>query len=357
MSSLIVQMREIEQVLPHNNADSLELLIIGGWQVVERKSRFYKGNKVIFVPPDAMLTKELADKLNVSKYLGSVRHDDNRLRVKGLRLRGQPSYGLIIDPSIIGLSDLEIGTDVSQKLDIIKWEPSTIETQGNADRNLANFPRFTDMEHYANYPELINESDYVIISEKCHGTSSRVGKIAIEDEQGNKNYEYVAGSHNVRRKYDSTCKYWKPLADERMKNTIDYLHEQFKTDVIIYSEIIGQGIQDMHYGIIGESQYRVFDIMVGGRYLDYPAYKTYCEQFDLPRVPILYEGYFNKETLKGLIDGPTTLCDRDKAGKFGGREGVVIRMNEEAHNNKIGRLIFKAVSCEYLNRKNPTDSH
>lgn len=49
MSSLIVQVRQIEAINPHLNSDHLELLTIGGWQAVEKKQKYKQGGKVLLL--------------------------------------------------------------------------------------------------------------------------------------------------------------------------------------------------------------------------------------------------------------------------------------------------------------------
>jgi RNA ligase (TIGR02306 family) len=358
MSTLMVEVCEVRQVLPHTNADALELLEIKGWQTVAKKGSYKQGDKVIFFPPDALFTKELATKLGVAPYLGSVRYDENRLKVKAIRLRGEPSYGLVESAANLGLDHLDVGVDVKEVLDITKWEPPLVSQQGNAANDIPNFHKYTDIENINNYPDILNGADYVIITEKIHGQNLRYGKVKVPGEDGTPVYEYMAGSHNVRRKESEGCRYWSlHKQGEKYTNLVDFLVSEFDSDVVLFGEWIGENSQDMTYGIIGRNEVHLFDISVGGKYLDHTAFVKYCNDFDVKTVNILYEGYYCFDKVKELTDGPTTLCDPDKAGKFKGREGVVIKPVEEMHNKKIGRVILKSISCDFLNRKNPTDSH
>ena len=54
------------------------------------------------------------------------------------------------------------------------------------------------------------------------------------------------------------------------------------------------------------------------------------------------------------------MCAADKAGKFAGREGIVITPTKERYNFDLGgdgRVILKAVSFAYLERKGGTEFH
>jgi len=57
------------------------------------------------------------------------------------------------------------------------------------------------------------------------------------------------------------------------------------------------------------------------------------------------------------------MCDPKSAGSFNGREGIVITPSKERIDEKMmltgtnGRVVLKAVSADYLGRKEGTDSH
>lgn len=357
MSTLIVKIKTIDSIAPHLNSDNLELATIGGWQCVVRKGQYKQGERVVFIPPDAVLTKEFAVRMGVDKYLAGVKGDDTKLRVKATRLRGEPSYGLTFPPADIGI-DPNDDSDLAEKLGITKWEPPVVEVQGNAAREIMEFPRYTNIEHYANFSDVFAPDDYIIITEKIHGTNFRAGLIEYAEVDTDRDAQLVwmAGSHNVRRKEEPNCKYWQPiLTDLSLRTMIIHLQRIFDANVIVYGEIYG--VQDMKYGLNGRTAYALFDIMVNYKYLDYAAFKKYCELFRVPMVPIIYEGYYSHEIVKQHTDGPTTMCDPDKAGKFKGREGVVIRPIEERSDPMIGRVILKSISADYLARKGGTDGH
>ncbi len=70
MSSVIANVVEIEEVQPHPNADRLFLARVKGWQAVIRKREdgspeFAPGERVVFIPPDSTLPREMAERLGV----------------------------------------------------------------------------------------------------------------------------------------------------------------------------------------------------------------------------------------------------------------------------------------------------
>lgn len=363
MSNLIVEICKIENVQRHNNSDNLDLAQIKGWQVVIKRNEYKDGDKVIFVPPDSLIPYDLAKKLNVVNYLSIVKSNPEVLKVKAVRLRNEPSYGLLINPSNVGLEALDVGESVSEILSITKWEPPTKEMMGNAAPDMPNFHKYTGIENFNNFPDTIQGDEYVIITEKIHGTNFRCGVVRKPDDMGIMHYEMCAGSHNVRRKEDPDCLYWKPVLHNLNLNTMIWntltvaQYDGKEHDVVVFGEIYGNGVQDMGYGEAAPT-YRLFDISIDGKYLDYSVFKFICEKYVVPMVPVLWEGYFSKDKVKELTDGPTTLAPADKiTGKFKGREGIVIRLNEERHDRKVGRVILKSVSADFHARRGGTDSH
>lgn len=136
--------------------------------------------------------------------------------------------------------------------------------------------------------------------------------------------------------------------------------EKAQGGVVVYGEIFGAGVQDMGYGQQGKS-FRIFDIAVDGRYLDWEKVKLYVEADSaLQLVPILYQGPYSLGKMDELVDGPTTICKaEDIKEPFKGREGVVIKPVRERVTETFSRAILKYVSVDYHNRKNKnqTEGH
>lgn len=161
--------------------------------------------------------------------------------------------------------------------------------------------------------------------------------------------------------------YWEPLT-ENMKKMIQQIlikeMDQFDgksaapNSVIVYGEIYGAGVQDMTYGLTGRS-FRVFDIAVNNKYLDHDVKNAWCVMHGIETVPILYRGPFSVQRLEEFTNGPTTMCAKEKAGKFAGREGIVITpVKEVSYCPKCnGRKIIKSVSADYLARRDGTEFH
>ncbi len=155
--------------------------------------------------------------------------------------------------------------------------------------------------------------------------------------------------------------FWEPLT-ENLKLLFDHVigiewHEP-KHSIIVYGEIYGGGVQDMTYGLSGRS-FRAFDISINNQYLDYHVKTKLFSTFEIESVPYLYTGPFTKQVVEQFTNGATTVCSKEKAGKFAGREGIVITPTTEVHycSSLNGRRILKSISADYLARKGGTEFH
>jgi len=85
----------ISEVLPHNNADLLELVKVRGWQVVIRKGEFKQGDLVVFCEIDSWIPNELAPFLSKGNEPREYEGEKGE-RLRTVRLRGEISSGLIL---------------------------------------------------------------------------------------------------------------------------------------------------------------------------------------------------------------------------------------------------------------------
>jgi RNA ligase (TIGR02306 family) len=360
MSNVFVELTTIDEVRPHPNATKLEIAGIKGITTITGKGEFQKGQRVVFFPPGILLPPDVAQLLGVQKYLkhaefpGDADHPAGKCqcRVAACRLRGEPSFGFVI-PAPVLLDDHAIGSDVSCMWAAQKYEPPVRYFYGDLAPDDNQFHKYTEIEHYWRFNDAIAEGTPVRITEKIHGTNSRVGLIPKMGE-----FEFMAGSHRTRRKRpegENTSIYWRPLEDERILSLLTHLCDE-RNAAIIFGEIYGVGVQDMDYGT--KDGYRVFDISVNGKYLDWPDVKQLCQDFGIDLVPVLYEGPFTKDLIQEHTYGPTTVMAPEGIKcAFKGREGCVVTpQTEQFYAPTGGRLILKSVSADYLDRKGAQDN-
>ena len=331
------------------------------------RNQFEAGDKCVYIPPDAVLPPALADRLNVTKYLmplsrngDGVRPPGGRVRVA--RLRGEPSYGLILAPDD---PTAAVGTDVAALYGITKWEPPPDVIDGDAERPHPAFHGYVDLENFRNFPDLFREGEEVVFTEKIHGKNARVGLIRTTGADGKDDWTYMAGSRDRRRKeFDAKgrrSQFWECLTDP-VKELLRHVASTTGGDVVLFGELYGSGVQDMWYGFEnGRIGFRAFDLAVNGRYVDFDEKTALFTRFGVETVPVLYRGPFSRARVEEYVSGPTTVCPLDRAGRFKGREGIVIVPTRErsaaTESTVFERVILKAVSFEYLERKGGTEYH
>jgi len=154
MSSLIVEVCEVNDVTEHDNADSLELVHVKGWQVCAQVGQHAKGSVVVYVPPDAVLPEQLSDAIGVTQYCSPAfpkNADGTRdpgMRVKVAKLRGQPSYGLLMP--IPDGNEWGVGTDVAKYYGITKYEPPPRPATGDIVADEAGFEHYWELSWAVN---------------------------------------------------------------------------------------------------------------------------------------------------------------------------------------------------------------
>jgi RNA ligase (TIGR02306 family) len=353
MSTNYVELTTVMAIKKHPNADAIEIAVVKNLPTVVLKGEFTKGDKVVFFPPDMLIPPSVSIEYGVQNYLkeSTINGERCKCRVGACRLRGQPSFGFIVKAP----ADLsaEVGADVSEYYGAQQYVAPPRLTDGEVASEVSIFHKYTTIEHFWRHSDAFKTGMWVRITEKIHGTNSRVGLMKIDDET----FEFMAGSHRTRRRkptegYKSI--YWEPLENEHVLNLLTALCNE-EHSVVIFGEIYGRGIQDMDYGV--ERGYRVFDISLDGQYLDWPTVKTLCKHYNIDTVPVLYEGPYSDDLVESFTYGPTTIAKPgDIKCSFKDREGCVITpFVEKFYAPTGGRLILKSVSADYLARKGGTD--
>jgi len=368
MSDLVVQPTTIEAIKPHPNADKLEIAVVGGWDIVTGKDNYSVGDVVVHIQPDSMVPRQQAEEWGVAQYLSFKKNSDMG-RVRAARLRSVTSFGFLA-PNESGAA---VGDDLAEHYGIKKYEPPIpVGMQAGQQRHEHPlFHRYTDIQNLRNYKEYLAYGEPLVITEKIHGTNSRVGWVRDEasaDElldNGGLNM-LVIGTHRTQRDPEECGVYGLPheLYGDAMAGVVNWLETHREEDegrlnsVIFFGEIFGAGVQDLHYGAKDQKSYRLFDIAVNGEYLPWRTVEYLANEFGIPLVPVLAHGVFTFEDLVELAQGDTTLEDEHI------REGIVV--HPWAIELKWGkgtkapiqrRMIFKLISDEYLLRKGGSEYH
>jgi RNA ligase (TIGR02306 family) len=333
MSTLVVPVTLIEAITPHPDADALELAQVLGWQIVVKKHEYQVADKIVYFPIDTVLPLETSERFGVTKYL-------SKQRIRCARLRGEPSFGLVVRPDD---ENWEVGRNVAEHYGAQKYEPPIRVGQGDAEVAHPLFWEYTEIENMRNYPDIFTVGETVVLTEKIHGTNSRVGSI-----QG----EFMGGSKALQRKRPAEDNfaaniYWSPLALPSVRALLEDLGKEH-AQVILFGEVYGSKIQSLHYGYKGRLGFRSFDLLIDGRYQNWPDLVMLAEKYGIETVPVVATIPFELAEVKRLSEGPTLLMQQDAHI----REGVVVRPLVERIHPKVGRVIQKYVSDSYLFGKN-----
>ena len=99
----LVSFKTVEKIKPIENADAIELVCVGGWQVVVKKDEFKVGDKVIYFEIDSFLPKGIKQfaflvEKSSKKALDTKGNEVIGHVLKTIRLRGAISQGLVLSP-------------------------------------------------------------------------------------------------------------------------------------------------------------------------------------------------------------------------------------------------------------------
>ena len=326
MSSLTIQKTTITSLAPHNGADRLEIANVLGWQLVVQKGLYKVGDSVVYFPPDTVLDPKFSDAIGVTNYLSNG-------RIKAVKLRGEPSFGLLFPIS----DDFDVpDEELAEHFGASKYEPPVKFAAADAVASPPWFHKFFDIWNIRNFPTLL-EGRNVWITEKIDGTSFRVGY------DGN---NFFAGSKNYARKEGST--YWMPVP--KLQELAKACLSRFGGNTImIFGEIYGKGIQKLQYGTETHN-FAVYDIAGDGVYASPLELAEVCREFGVPSVPFIYAGKYDLAQVIHSSKGKTTIGNGAHI-----REGVVVRDIDNGSDPKVGRLVGKYVSDDYLVKSADSD--
>lgn len=374
----------VEALLPHTNADSLELIHIGGYQAVVRKGQFKVGDLAVYVQPDSVVPQTEAFKFIWEPYVGlDGLVPEKRRRITVRKFRKEISEGLLLPLLDFPYNYLRWteGDDVSTDLGITHYEPEELaNTKGEtvtaprrkypktlkgwfffllhkiglgfgwAGQSLAMEVDFEapayDVEALKNFKNTFEDGEQVYVTEKIHGSNARF--LFLDGTM-------YAGSHYQWKSPKSTCVFRKALVQ------LPWIEEWCRANEgsILYGEITPTQ-KGFNYGT-NDIQFFAFDIRTpdGVWTKPYSFTEMVCKEDAtchqnlrvaggtiVTTAPVLYVGPYDLEKIKAeFVDGQSMV-----SGAKNIREGVVITPLTERHVRGLGRLQLKLVSNEYLEK-------
>jgi Rnl2 family RNA ligase len=179
-------------------------------------------------------------------------------------------------------------------------------------------------------PEILAVKE-VVACEKLHGTNFRVffptGMKSIDEVR-------FGGRNEVYERSDKTFYSGRPVAwftsrPELLQSLFDLFCERGYSDVAIYGEACGAGIQKgVRYVAGDEVVFRAFDITIGDNFVTYDLFVELCDAVGLPRVPEVWRGEPSLEAFDALLEKSSVEAQRNGVPLEDGSnvmEGVVIR--------------------------------
>ena len=192
---------KLKNVRPHPNADKVQLATCHGNQVVIGLDSL-EDHWGVYFPSDGQLSHEFCHANNLYRHAELNKFpeekggmfDDNR-RVRAQRFRGEISDGFWVPLHYFGFIQVT-GLDV-EGFEFDEWQgvpicnkyinPATVkiarENQGKKTRTAKSSVMFKEHFDTAHFGKNLHEFDlgqHIIITEKLHGTSGRIGHVKLE---------------------------------------------------------------------------------------------------------------------------------------------------------------------------------
>ena len=375
MATFEVKIVKVDAIEEHPNADAIEFARIAGYVSIVKKGQVKAGDLVVYIPEAAVMPQWLLESIGLWK------HDSDKgalagkqgTRVKAIKLRGSISQGIVVQTKLMpkdhgngnmlttdtGEVWVNEGQEVSELLGITKYEPK-IPTclNGEVCNVFGNTLKF-DIENIQKHPDIFEDGEQVLATEKLHGTWTCFGYVPMlghpDLREGNliitskglsdQGLAFKDNEANEKNLYVRTFD-----AQEGLMDALKALAVKKDQPVYVLGETFGMGVQDLHYGLT-DTKFLAFDIYVGepgkGEYLNCLDFMMTAHTLHIDTVPVLYRGPFIQKKLKEFRDGNETISGRGDCI----REGIVIKPCTERRDDRIGRVVLKWVSPDYLTRR------
>jgi RNA ligase (TIGR02306 family) len=368
MSEFKVPLTTIREILPHNNAERLEVAVVYGFQVIVSKGQYKVGDKVLYVPIDSILPQELEDKL----FPPDSKVKLNKHRIRQIKLRGVASQGMLIDVGNVP-ANAKLEVDFARELGITKYEPPVREntsmlpgTRKSKQNENPNFTKYGGLDNIKWYPEKFKADEEIVLQEKIHGTNARAAVMPFVANTLWKKIlrffgkapstEFCYGSNNVQLQNKSgNSGYYGEDVYGKCFNSIN-AKDKLKLGETIFGEIYGEGIQKNYSYGTKEHKFILFDVKIlqpdgTHKWLNPDEVNSFAKERDFNVVPELYRGpYISLDFVKTFTKGNSVLAPTQKI-----REGVVVK---SLSYDEFGRnRALKVISEDYLNDASNTDFH
>lgn len=360
MDRKLVTIRQVTDIQPIEGKDRIVLAQVGGWNCIVQKSEFNIGDKCIYAECDAIFPpKPEFAFLEKRKY-----------RIKPIKFAGILSQGLALPlTNYPQFKDMEIGTEVTNEMEVIKYESPTENEGGNTEPSKGSFPSYlgfsiTDETRFESEYEIRHElhGKVCVITVKLDGSSithfhkdGYVGtcsrKLEKKDTPESKWWDITRkyNLHNnmpilrlVNAKRDNEVEYTKYVLGGDEGNIVNFALQSEATG----SQFKGSGKHGNALGVDESDMwvYNVYDID-NHAYMDYDRACEVIRVLGLKKVPVITDVFvFDKEK-----HTPEYFYKMMENMKYEGTdtpiEGIVLRSVQNFYSNVLkGRASVKILN-------------
>lgn len=343
MSRTLATVQKIEKIEPIAGADKIEKATVLGWELVVKKGEFSVGDLCIYIEIDSILPDEPQYEFMRAR----------KFRVRTIKLRGQVSQGLCLPLT----EALPLGTDVTEKLGIRKYDPEGDKERLLMDqraaleknrlkkffmrsslfrkvyallfkKNRSGWPCWiakTDEERIQKCPNLLQKELRYDVTEKLDGQSGTYFCVK-------KGWRTVFGvcSRNFQLGIPDNSTYW------RVANKYE-LKKKLAPGVVLQGEILAPNVQGNKYRV-GDVEFYAFNLLIKGQRVSTEEMCQWCAERHIPVVPILQVNTQLPETVAELVEMSKGRSVKNPEAK---REGIVCRNYEK-------RISFKVINPDFL---------
>jgi RNA ligase (TIGR02306 family) len=261
----LATVRVIKEVNPIDGADKIECVIVDGWQVVTKKGEFSPGDLCVYFEIDSVLPiREEFEFLRKGCYVKKdwLESEHNPtgegFRLKTIRLRKQISQGLVIpfEDYMEVDDDFYEGADVSNHLEVVKWDPPVPATlSGKVRGNFPAFLRKTDQERVQNLKMRDFEDyryDHFEVTTKLDGSSMTVYRY---NDDGDVKSGVCSRNLDLDIEEDPDTTFARVAEDNQLLRFFD----EHDISAALQGELMGPGIQGNREGL-KDHAFFIFDV-------------------------------------------------------------------------------------------------
>ncbi len=359
----------IDSLHPIEGADRIELAMVGGWQVVVQKGLYVPGSKAVYFEVDSLLPLDrpcFASLSGISSKLQFVIDGHQYARIKTMKLRKQLSQGFCVPASEVVASHLDVDTDMTKALGVIKYESAGEKgmngTPGmKTGSSVLGFPKFipkTDQTRLQNIPvqfaqardsgelfektfKLDGSSLTAFIKDGTLGVASRNVGFRVKDEiiplvTAVKRFLQGKGWKRVIKADDNA---FIQMAEKAGLLSVLSRKEVGLGNIAIQGEMVGPSIQKNFEGV-AENEFYCYDIYLidEQRYMLPKERQEFCNKYYISHVPLA-----SNHAVTLPVDVASAIADADGPSGLKGkyREGFV-------YKSMTRDFSFKVISNAYL---------